>query len=94
MRGRLAPVTGAFVIVLGTLAVPATAGAQEEPPTIVVEDGVTQPVFGYADAIRERVWVESNFDSDSDGVNDRIGVDIMRPRATVSVADVRRAIAR
>jgi len=82
MRGRLTPVIGAFVIVTSTLAVPATAGAQEEPPTIVVADGVTQPVFGYGDAIRERVWVESNFDSDSDGVNDRIALDIMRPRAT------------
>src|SRR3990170_4384838 len=82
MSGRLTRVIAAFVIVLGTLAVPATAGAQEETPTIVVEDGVTQPVFGYADAIRERVWVESNFDSDSDGVNDLIALDIMRPRAT------------
>ncbi|HZK50079.1 MAG TPA: X-prolyl-dipeptidyl aminopeptidase, partial [Actinomycetota bacterium] len=70
-------VIGAFVIVLSTLAVPATAGAQEEAPTIVVEDGVTQPVFGYGDAIRERVWVDSTFDSDSDGTNDRIALDIM-----------------
>ncbi|CAN5499562.1 Xaa-Pro dipeptidyl-peptidase [soil metagenome] len=82
MRGRLTRAIGAFVIGLSTLAVPATAGAQEEAPTIVVEDGVTQPVFGYADAIRERVWVESNFDSDSNGVSDRIALDIMRPRAT------------
>lgn len=82
MRGRLTRAIGALVIALSTLAVPATAVAQEETPTIVVEDGVTQPVFGYADAIRERVWVESNFDSDSDGVNDRIALDIMRPRAT------------
>ena len=82
MRGRPTRVFAALVVALSTLAVPVTAGAQEEPPTIVVEDGVTQPVFGYTDAIRERVWVESNFDSDSDGVNDRIALDIMRPRAT------------
>jgi X-Pro dipeptidyl-peptidase len=44
--------------------------------------GVTQPVFGYADAIRERVWVESTFDSDLDGVNDLIAMDIMRPQAS------------
>ena len=73
---------GALVIVLSTLAVPVAAGAQDETPTIVVQDGVTQPVFGYDDAIRERVWVESNFDSDFNGVNDRIAIDIMRPRAT------------
>ena len=52
MRGRPTRVFGAFVIALSTLAVPATAGAQQETPTIVVEDGVTQPVFGYTDAIR------------------------------------------
>ena len=45
------------------------------------QNGVTQPVFGYADAIRERVWVESDFDTDLDGVNDRIALDIMRPAA-------------
>jgi X-Pro dipeptidyl-peptidase len=54
----------------------------------VVEDGVTQPVFGYEDAIRERVWVDTDFDSDRDGVNDVIAVDIMRPVATEDGLDV------
>ena len=54
--------------------------AEEAPPSIVVADGVTQPVFGYADAIRQRVWVDSTFDTDLDGVNDRIAMDIIRPR--------------
>jgi X-Pro dipeptidyl-peptidase len=48
----------------------------------VVENGVTQPVFGYADAIRERVWVEADFDTDLDGAKDRIALDVMRPAAT------------
>ena len=51
-------------------------------PGIVLKDGVTQPAFGYADAIREHVWVDAPFDSDHDGVKDRISLDIMRPRAT------------
>ncbi|GIG88203.1 CocE/NonD family hydrolase [Plantactinospora endophytica] len=51
-------------------------------PSIVVSDGVTQPVFGYADAIRERLFVESTFDSDSDGLRDIIAFDVMRPKAT------------
>ena len=39
-------------------------------------------VFGYADAIRERVWVEADFDTDLDGAKDRIALDVMRPAAT------------
>jgi X-Pro dipeptidyl-peptidase len=53
-----------------------------EGPAIVVEDGVTQPVFGYSDAIRQRVWVDTDVDSDRDGTDDVIRVDIIRPAAT------------
>src|SRR5215467_3730632 len=52
------------------------------PPTISVQNGRTQPVFGYADAVRQRVWVDTDFDSDGDGVNDVIAVDIKRPAAS------------
>jgi X-Pro dipeptidyl-peptidase len=48
----------------------------------VVAHGVTQPVFGYDDAIRERVFVDSPYDSDADGTPDVIAVDIMRPAAS------------
>ena len=44
--------------------------------------GKTQPVFGYADAIRERVFIESPYDSDKNGVKDIIAIDIKRPKAT------------
>ncbi len=43
-----------------------------------------QPVSEYADTsqwIRQRVWVETNFDSDRDGKPDRIHVDLVRPGA-------------
>ena len=56
--------------------------AHASPPPVVVENGVTQPVFGYADAVRERLWVESPFDSDANGVLDLIAIDIKRPAAT------------
>jgi X-Pro dipeptidyl-peptidase len=55
----------------------ATAQAQ-----IVVADGETQEAFDYKTAIRERVWVDTDFDSDVDGVADKIAVDIIRPAAT------------
>ncbi|MEV0731390.1 CocE/NonD family hydrolase [Polymorphospora sp. NPDC050346] len=53
-----------------------------DTPEIVVADGVTQPVFGYGDAIRERLFIDSTFDSDGDGLRDIIAFDVMRPKAT------------
>ncbi|GAA1301609.1 X-Pro dipeptidyl-peptidase [Planotetraspora silvatica] len=67
--------TAALAMVVGTT--PADATTQ---PKIKVEGGVTQPVFSYADAIREYVYVESSVDSDGDGAKDRVRVDIIRPK--------------
>jgi X-Pro dipeptidyl-peptidase len=39
----------------------------------------TQPVYSYADAIRESVWVNTGLDGDGDGVPDRVAADIIRP---------------
>jgi X-Pro dipeptidyl-peptidase len=77
-RGRLLALAAAALVAMTS----APAAAAADPPSIVVEDGVTQPVFGYTDAIRERVWVESDVDSEGDGVNDLVAMDIMRPAAT------------
>ena len=83
MKGRRATwLAIAAAAVLSLLVAAPTAVAVQPNPGIVLENGVTQPVFGYADAIRERVWVESSFDTDLDGVLDRIALDIMRPAAT------------
>ena len=70
--------TGAATVLCVFVSAP-TAAAAPQNPGVVVDDGVTQPVFGYADAIRERVWVEADFDTDLDGVNDQIALDIIRP---------------
>jgi X-Pro dipeptidyl-peptidase len=67
--------TAALLVAMGASA---TAGAQSAP---VVMGGVTQPVFGYTDAVRERLWVTADFDSDLDGVADEIAMDIIRPAA-------------
>jgi X-Pro dipeptidyl-peptidase len=76
--------TGALVATATATATAAAAtpALAAEPPSIVVADGVTQPVFGYADAIRERLFIDSTFDSDSDGLRDIIAFDVIRPRAT------------
>jgi X-Pro dipeptidyl-peptidase len=76
-----------MMLVVGALAalsaLGAAAASAADPPRIVIgADGKTAPVFGYTDAVRERVWVDSDFDSDLDGVKDLIAVDIMRPAAT------------
>jgi X-Pro dipeptidyl-peptidase len=60
----------------------ATPAQAQSPPQIDTTGGKTQPVFGYADAIRERVFIESPYDSDKNGVKDIIVIDIKRPKAT------------
>ncbi|WP_405145260.1 Xaa-Pro dipeptidyl-peptidase [Sphaerisporangium sp. NBC_01403] len=77
------PKLSAVLVALGLVAVgavgvtPAQASAE---PSITVQQGRTQPVFSYADAVREHVYVESPVDSDSDGKLDRVRVDIIRPK--------------
>src|SRR5688572_5133921 len=52
----------------------------------------TVPVYDYATAIRETVWVETPLDSDNDGARDRIAADVVRPReATTRVPVVMEA---
>jgi X-Pro dipeptidyl-peptidase len=68
------------------LATVAAAGAQTTP-SIVLEDGVTAPVFGYTDAIRERLWVTIDYDTDQNGVPDEVAMDVIRPAATAAGLD-------
>ena len=52
-----------------------------DAPRIV--DGLAQPVFSAADVVRHNVWVEiPGLDSDRDGANDRIRLEVHRPGAT------------
>jgi X-Pro dipeptidyl-peptidase len=76
----------AGLVTASVLAVPAApAGAEPAPaPGIVVSGGITQPVFSFADAIEERVWVETPLDTDHNGVPDRVVADISRPRETAT----------
>ncbi|MBB5868911.1 X-Pro dipeptidyl-peptidase [Allocatelliglobosispora scoriae] len=62
------------------IAAPADAGAVTDaarPPHLLATE--TVPVYSYATAIREVVWVQSPVDSDNVGGFDRIAVDIVRP---------------
>jgi len=62
-----------------------TVIAQSGSTKHVVTDGQSQivPEFSEsADWIRERLWVETEFDSDRDGKRDRVHVDVTRPKQT------------
>ncbi|MGP3912090.1 Xaa-Pro dipeptidyl-peptidase [Nonomuraea sp. 10N515B] len=69
----------ALIAVALTLAI-ATPAQATAGPALTIENGRTQPVFSYADAIREHVYVESTVDSDLDGKLDKVRVDIIRPK--------------
>lgn len=65
---------------------PVTAPAPQQDPGVIV-DGVTAPVYSYADAVRESVWVQAP-DLDGDGETDQVAVDIVRPAELDGVAEV------
>jgi X-Pro dipeptidyl-peptidase len=62
------------------LSVAAPAAAQSPPSWLQFENGATKPQFDFSQAIEQVVWVESEVDSDRDGVKDLIRVRISRPR--------------
>ncbi|MFG2103666.1 Xaa-Pro dipeptidyl-peptidase [Micromonospora echinaurantiaca] len=74
-------VSGALLLSAAPAAARPTATT---PPGIVVVDGMTQPVFSLADAIEERVYVQTTVDTDHDGRLDRVAIDISRPRETAT----------
>ena len=80
-------VLGAATAALAALllsAAPAPAQDRTPPPWLNVQDGVTQPVFSFANAIEQTVFVESEVDSDGDGQRDRVRIRISRPGETAT----------
>ncbi|MCK8678045.1 Xaa-Pro dipeptidyl-peptidase [Streptomyces lichenis] len=71
--GRTLALTAAAAL-LSVLLPAAGATARPAPPK------VSQPVYDYAGAVRESVWVDTGLDGDRDGRADRVAVDIVRPR--------------
>ncbi len=62
-----------------------TALAQVQPTKPIFVDGQAQVVPAFAssaDWIRERLWVETEFDSDRNGKRDRMHVDVTRQKQT------------
>ena len=63
-------------------AAPKRADRPSPPPWLLVEDGMTKPQFDLADTIEETLWVQTTVDSDLDGRNDRVRVQVSRPAET------------
>ena len=62
---------------------PETAVAQQSKPRF--KDGLAQVVPGFKDSsqwIKHDLWVETDFDSDMDGKNDRMHVSVCRQKQT------------
>jgi X-Pro dipeptidyl-peptidase len=83
VRARIIAILGSGVLTAAMAAGPITSATAapytpSAPPYATVVDGVTAPVYDYADAIRETVWV-STPDLDGDGKDERIAADIIRP---------------
>jgi X-Pro dipeptidyl-peptidase len=78
----LGAATAALALLLS--AGPAAAQDRTPPPWLNVQDGVTQPVFSFANAIEQTVFVESEVDSDGDGQRDRVRIRISRPAETAT----------
>jgi X-Pro dipeptidyl-peptidase len=77
-RTRRPPVTVMAAVLAAVLLTPAvTAHAAPGRPSAPRE---SRPVYSYADAVREAVWVDTGLDGDGDGRTDRVAADIVRPR--------------
>ncbi|MGW3264119.1 Xaa-Pro dipeptidyl-peptidase [Streptomyces sp. NPDC001056] len=63
--------TAAVAALLAAFLTPAAAEAA--PPR------ESRPVYSYAHAVRESVWVDTGLDEDGDGTSDRVAADIVRP---------------
>ena len=74
----------AAALVSASTAAFAQDSSKSEP---VFVDGEAQVVEGFKDPklwVRQELWVEAEFDTDGDGLKDRMHVDVTRPKQTDS----------
>ncbi|WP_225840011.1 Xaa-Pro dipeptidyl-peptidase [Streptomyces sp. NK08204] len=64
---------------LATAAVASLTAAFLTPATARAAPRESLPVYSYAHAVRESVWVDTGLDADGDGKSDRVAADIVRP---------------
>ncbi|WP_172979616.1 CocE/NonD family hydrolase [Agromyces agglutinans] len=89
MKSRILAYAGSVVIAAPLVLVGsgvANAAPEDNPPVSLV-DNVTAPIYDYAGAIRETVWVTAP-DLDGDGDEEQVAADIIRPRELDGTARV------
>ncbi|MGV9994705.1 Xaa-Pro dipeptidyl-peptidase [Streptomyces sp. NPDC003374] len=81
---RRALTVAATAVLAAALLTPAEAHGTPAAAHGTAGDGRTpresRPVYSYAGAVREAVWVDTGLDGDGDGRTDRVAADIVRPR--------------
>ena len=70
--------TASFAVMSPAAFAAGTAMSEAAAAPYTLKDGVTDPVYAYADAIRESVWVQAP-DGDGDQQMDLVTADIIRP---------------
>ncbi|MFF7750971.1 Xaa-Pro dipeptidyl-peptidase [Streptomyces sp. NPDC007971] len=65
--------TVAVTVLTAAFLVPSAAQATQAAPR------ESKPVYSYAHAVREAVWVDTGLDGNGDGKTDRVAADIVRP---------------
>jgi X-Pro dipeptidyl-peptidase len=75
---RRAVLSAVATALVGLVVIPPVASAAPRPPHI--QGTQTIPVYDYANAVRESVWVTTRLDNDGDGAPDKVVVDLVRPR--------------
>ncbi|MEV7690941.1 Xaa-Pro dipeptidyl-peptidase [Streptomyces bungoensis] len=75
------PLRARFTIwrALALAAVAALTAALLTPAAAQAAPRESRPVYSYAHAVREAVWVDTGLDEDGDGRTDRVAADIVRP---------------
>lgn len=71
-----------LAVVTPAVAAPAPSSRPTPPPWLKIENGVSVPQFDLANAVEETLFVQTEVDSDLDGVRDRVRVRLSRPGET------------
>ncbi|MDQ1645595.1 MAG: X-Pro dipeptidyl-peptidase, partial [Cryptosporangiaceae bacterium] len=75
----------AVTVLAGISSLAAGAPVAAAPAGRAAAPAESAPVYSYANAIRESVWVRTTLDGDGDGVPDTVAVDLIRPRTPQGV---------